>query len=241
MPKLSLIESEATRLLRRMPETSRRALQQELLDLCEAHWPELRGPEPATRLAHALWLVAPPCADLLADLVAANDARLQGLLGTQPAHAFALLALAEIERGNVEGVRLAHAPMMLFATPAAGVRYAAAVAAALRGGGTALHQHPHASKPPLWKALAAMVAGSGRCDLAAALAMIGVLVARPPADAPPDATLEALRGRLAATGVHFIGIDDGHVSLAVHGQPQPQVSIRQLAELLGEIRQAWLA
>jgi hypothetical protein len=241
MPKLSLIESEATRLLRRVPEASRHALQQELLELCEAHWPELRGPEPATRLAHALWSVAPPCADLLADLVAANDARLQGLLGTQPAHAFALLALAEIERGNVEGVRLAHAPMMLFDTPAAGARYAEAVAAALRGGGADLHAHPHASRPPLWKALAAMVAGSGRCDLAAAMGVIGVLLARPAADAPPDAALDALRGQLDAIGVHFLGIDDGHVSLAVHGESQPPVTTRQLAEMLGEIRQAWLA
>jgi len=241
MPKLSLIESEATRLLRRVPEGSRRALQQELLDLCEAHWPELRGPEPATRLAHALWSVAPPCADLLADLVAANDARLQGLLGTQPAQAFALLALAEIERGNVEDVRLAHAPMMLFDTPAAGARYAEAVAAALRGGGAALHAHSHASKPPVWKALAAMVAHSGRFDLAAALGVIGVLLAQPAAGATADPALEALRGKLDATGVRFLGIDDDHVSLTVHGQAHPPVSTRQLAEILGEIHQAWLA
>src|SRR5512139_863462 len=111
MPKLSLIESEAARLVRRVPETSRRALQQALIDLCEAHWLELRGPEPATPLAHALWSVAPPCADLLADLVAAGDGRLLGLLGTKAAQGFALLVLAEIERGNAEGIRLAHEPM----------------------------------------------------------------------------------------------------------------------------------
>jgi hypothetical protein len=241
MPKLSLIESEARRLLRRVPEADRRALQQALIDLCEAHWPEMRGPEPATPFAHALWSVAPPCADLLADLVAATDGRLQALLGEKPAQAFALLALAEIERGNLEGIRLAHAPMMLFDTPAAGARYAEGVAAALRGGATALHEHPHAGRPPLWKALAAMVAQGGRCDLAALLCVIGVLLARPAAEEPADAALEALRGKLGATAVRFLPIDDGHVRYAVHGEAHPPVSARQLGEMLGEIRQAWLA
>lgn len=241
MPKLSLIESEASRLLRRVPESSRRALQQTLIDLCEAHWPQMRGPEPPTALAHALWTVAPPCADLLADLVAANDGRLRELPGNGPAQAFALLALAEIERGNAEGVRLAHDPMMLFDTPAAGRRYAEGVAAALRGGATALHAHPHASKPPLWKALAAMVAQSGRCDLAAALAVIGVLLARPAAGEPADAALAALRDTLDARGVVFLGIEDDHVRYAVHGEAHPPVSTRQLAEMLGDIRPRWLA
>lgn len=241
MPKLSLIQSEAARLLRRMPEASRHALQQALVDLCEAHWPEIRGPEPSTPLAHALWSVAPPCADLLADLVSANDGRLQGLLGATPAQAFALLALAEIERGNAEGARLAHEPMMLFDTPAAGARYAEGVAAALRGVATAPRPHPHAGKPPLWKALAAMVAQTGRCDLAAVLCVIGVLLARPAVNEPADTALSALRGQLDATGVHFLGIDDGHVHYAVHGETHPPASARQLGEMLGEVRQAWLA
>lgn len=241
MPKLSLIESEARRLLRRVPEAGRRALQQALIELCEAHWPEMRGPEPATPLAHALWSVAPPCADLLADLVAANDGRLQALLGEKPAQAFALLALAEIERGNPEGIRLAHAPMMLFDTPAAGARYAEGVARALRNGASALHEHPHAGKPPLWKALAAIVAQGGRCDLAAVLGAIGVLLARPAAEEPADAALDALRSKLDAIGVRFIAIDDGHVRYAVHGETHPPVNARQLGETLGEIRQAWLA
>lgn len=239
MPKLSLIESEATRLVRRVPEASRRALQQALIELCDAHWPEIRGPEPVTPLAHALWSAAPPCADLLADLVAANDSRLRGLLAAKPGQAFALLALAEIERGNVEGIRLAHEPMMLFDTPAAGARYADGVAAALRGGAASLPPHPHASKPPLWKALACMAAQTGRCDLAATLRVIGVLLARPAADEPADTALEALRSKLDETGVAFLGIDDDHVRLAVHGQAHPPVSARQLGEMLGEIRQAW--
>lgn len=167
MPKLSLIESEAARLVGRMPETRRRALQQALLELCDAHWLDIRGPEPATPLAHALWSVAPPRADLLADLVAVGDGRPQALLGPNPAQGFALLVLAEIERGNAEGIRVAHDPMMLFDSPAAGARYAEGVAAALRSGGAAPHRHPHDSKPALSKAMSCIAAQTGRCDLAA--------------------------------------------------------------------------
>jgi hypothetical protein len=239
MPKLSLIESEAARLVGRMPEARRRGLQQALLDLCDAHWPEIRGPEPATPLAHALWSIAPPRADLLADLVAAGDSRLQALLGPRPAQGFALLVLAEIERGNAEGIRIAHDPMMLFDSPAAGARYAEGVAAALRSGGTARHWHSHDAKPALWKALACIAAQTGRCDLAAVMGVIGVLVSRPAADLPADAELEALRSTLDETGVHFLGVDDGHVSFTLHGDAHPPASAKQVAEMLGEIRPVW--
>jgi hypothetical protein len=238
MPKLSLIKSEAARLVGRLPEARQRALQQSLLDLCDAHWLEIRGPQPATPLAHALWSIAPPRADLLADLYAAGDARPQALLGPKAAQGFALLVLAEIEHGNAEGIRLAHAPMMLFDSPAAGARYAAGVAAALRGVGAGPHGHAHAGKPPLWKALACIAAQTGRDDLAAVTCVIWVLAARPAAGDPPDAQLEALRRKLNETGVQFLGIDDDHVHFTVHDHAHPPASARQLAEMLGEIRHA---
>jgi hypothetical protein len=131
--------------------------------------------------------------------------------------------------------------MMLFDTPAAGARYVEGIAAALRGGGRSLHEHPHTGKPPLWKALACMAAQTGRCDLAAVMRVIGVLLARPAADEAVDALLEALRSKLNEAGVHFLGIDDDHVRFAVHGQERPPASARQLGEMLGEIRQAWQA
>ena len=237
MPKLSLIEAEAQRLLRRVPEPARRALQQTLTGLCEAHWRELRGAEPATPLARALWAAAPPCADLLADLVAANDDRLPAL---QPAQAFACVALAEIERGNAEGVRLAHVPMMLFDTPAAGARYVERVAAALRGGPGPLPLHPHAGRPALSKALATVVAHTGRCDVAAAMAAIGVLCS-PAAGETPDSARDTLRSSVEATGVRLLGIDNDHVQHAVHGHAHAPASARQIAETLDDIRPAWLA
>ncbi|HUW27020.1 MAG TPA: hypothetical protein VMV97_00285 [Sulfuriferula sp.] len=241
MPKLSLIESEAARFVGHLPEAERRTLQQALIDLCEARWLEIRGPEPATSLAHALWSATPPLADLLADLHAAGDGRLDEVLrGRKVAQGFALLVMAEIERGNAEGVRLAHEPMMLSDSPAAGTRYAEDVAAALRGEGEALHLHPHASKPALWKALACIVAHTGRCDLDLVIRVIGLLVARPAADQAADEALEQLRNKLGETGVHFLGIDDDHIQLEVHGHEHQPVSAKQLGEMLGEIRHAWL-
>lgn len=241
MPKLSLIESEAARFVGHMPEAERRALQQALIDLCEAHWLEIRGPEPATPLAHALWSVTPPLADLLTDLHAAGDERLNGVLqGRKVAQGFALLVEAEIERGNAEGVRLAHEPMMLLDSPAAGARYAEEVAAALHGKGKALHLHPHASKPALWKALACIVAHTGRCDLDLVIRVIGLLVARPAANQAADEMLEQLHNKLGEIGVRFLGIDDDHVQLEVHGHEHQPVSTKQLGEMLGEIRHVWL-
>jgi hypothetical protein len=148
-----------------------------------------------------------------------------------------LLVQVEIEHGNEEGIRLAHDPMMLFDSPAAGARYAEDVAAALRGERAALHGN-HESKPAPWKALARIAAHTGRYDLAGVMRVIGVLASQPAADAGIDAELEALRRTLDATGVNFLGIDDDHVHFTLHGHAQPPVSTRQLGVMLGEIRQA---
>lgn len=141
------------------------------------------------------------------------DALLQGLNAAQ---AFALRVQAEIEHGNEEGIRLAHDPMMLFDSPAAGARYAEGVAATLRGERAALHGHPHESKPAPWKALASIAAQTGRCDLTGVMRIIGVLASRPAAGEDIDAETEALHRTLGATGVHFLGIDDDHVHFTLH-------------------------
>jgi hypothetical protein len=161
------------------------------------------------------------------------DAALQGHTMAQ---GFALLVLAEIERGNAEGVRLAHEPMMLFDSPAAGARYAEHLAAALRGNGPAPHVHPRAAKPALWKGLASIAAHTGRCDLGMMMRVIGLLADGQVA----DAGLEQLRSKLGESGVRFMGVDDAHIRLEVHGHPHQPVSAKQLGEMLGEIRLAWL-
>ncbi len=236
MPKLSLIAAEAERLLGHLLESGRLALQQALIDLCEAHWLELRGAQPTTPLATALWSVTPPLADLFADLYTARDARLaDALQGYRPGWGLALLALAEIGRGNAEGARLAHEPMMAFESEAAGAQIAARMAALLHGP-EAVSLHKHAHEPPLWKALALIAAHSGRCDLKAVLEVIRLLA--DPSTADP--ALEELRHALDAAGIHFLDIDDEHVGYTQHGHAHKPESIKVLGEMLLEIRQMHL-
>jgi hypothetical protein len=216
-------------------------LQAALIELCEAHWQEIRGPQPTTALAHALWLAAPPLAELFVDLHAAGDARLAELLdGMRPARAFALLVLAEIERGDVEGVHVAHEAMMTFDSPAAASVYQERIALALRGAlqGPALHRH--SSREPLWKALVVIAAHTGRHDLKALVAAIGLLAAAP-AGAPADEVLERLRVALRELGVRFLDIDDRQVRFDLHEREHKPVSRKRLGDLLAEVRQARLA
>jgi hypothetical protein len=234
MTNLSSMAAEAMQLVGRLPEPERRSLQQALADLCEGHWRELRGREPVTPLARALWAITPPLADLCADLYASRDARLDELLqGRKPAQAFALLVLAAIEHGDAEGAHAAYAPMMLFDSPEAGARYVADIAAQLRGGLPAPQLHRHASAPPLTKALSLLSAHTGRGDVSAMLAAIGLLLAPP----SPDAALEKLRAALAAIGVHFTALRDGRVEFELHGHAHKPATTRQLGEALAELRQ----
>jgi hypothetical protein len=192
-----------------------------------------RGAQPSTPLAYALWSVTPRLADLFADLYTARDARLaDALQGYRPGWGLALLALAEIGRGNAEGARLAHEPMMAFESEAAGAQLAARMAARLHGPEAAsLHQHGH--EPPLWKALALIAAHCGRCDLKAVLEVIRLLA--DPSTADP--TLQELRNALDAAGIHFLSIDDAHVCYTQHGHAHKPESIKELGDMLLEIRQ----
>src|SRR5512143_3692889 len=101
MPALSFIAAQAESVVGRLPEARQSALTQTLVGACEAHWGELRGPEPASVLAHVLWSVMPPLADLFADMYAAGDTRLdQALQGHKPALGLALLVLERIAHGD---------------------------------------------------------------------------------------------------------------------------------------------
>jgi hypothetical protein len=237
MPKLSLVAAEAERLLGRLPEARRLALQQELVDLCEARWHELRGPEPSTPLAHALWSITPPLVELFADLYTAGDARLDDVLRDhRPAWGLALLGLAEIGRGDAEGARLVHEPMMVFESETAGARLASRMAALLSGRQKELPWHRHAPQPPLWKALALIAAHTRRCDLKAVVEAIRLL-ADPHTS---DEALKALRNALDETGIRFLGADDGRIRFAHHGHEHKPVTTRQVGDTLLEIRQARL-
>jgi hypothetical protein len=242
MPSLSLIESEAERLVGRLPEERRRELGAALLELCETHWQELRGPEPASSLAKALWSVTPPSADLLMELYATGDTRLdEALPGFNLGKGLALLVFAEIERGNEAGVHIAHEPMMAFETAPPPTSWLERHVAMLRGtlAPPVLHRHDHHA--PLWKALAIMVSHIKRLDLPAVLAVIHLLTTPVEQLAPShDEKLEKLRDDVYEAGISFLDIDDDYIHLEQHGHEHKPVRARQLAEILLDIRQAWL-
>jgi hypothetical protein len=238
MPKLSFIEAEARMRAGRLPGPRRESLQQDLIELCEAHWRELRGPEPATPLAHALWSATPPLAELFVDLHASGDARLADVLdGLLPARALALLVLAEIERGDAEGVHIAHEAMMALDSPAAGRVYGERIASALRGSLPVPRRH-RGVREPLWKALAAMVTHTGRHDAKALVAAIRLLAAPDNPDA--DAALAQLRAAVDEAGVRFQAIEGDMVRFELHGRLHKPVSLKRLSDLLAEIRQTRL-
>jgi hypothetical protein len=240
MTKLSMIDAEARRLIGHGPEAEQRAFQAALIDCCEKYWESWRGPEPPQPFAHALWSVTPPLAELFVDMVQKGDGRLADVLaGLPPARGLAALVLAEIERGNAEGIHLAYEAMMLFESPQAGRVYAEQVAAALH----APHPGPvlrrKAAREPLWKALAEVVAHTGRHDLAAVCAVIRLLALPPPT--PPDPSLEALRSAMHAVGVHVQRLESSKLYYQLHGHDHKPATLKHLAELLAEIRQKRLA
>jgi hypothetical protein len=156
------------------------------------------------------------------------------------AKGMALLALAEIERGNEAGGQIAHEPMMAFEDTQPSPAWLERIVALLHGHLTPPPLHPHGHEEPLRKALAVIAAHTRRLDLAAVLAVIGVLV--PAADEPPqrDEALEALRGELLKVGIRFLGLEADHVGFEQHGHAHKPVRTRRLGEILLEIRQAWL-
>ncbi len=242
MPSLSLIEVEAQRLVGSLPEAQRHALQDALVELCETHWQELRGPEPTGTLAQAMWSVTPPWADLSIDLYASGDSRLTARVpGQSLANGMALLALAEIDRGNEAGVHIAHEPMMAFQATDPPAPWLERISALLRGTLEPPLLHPHDRHHPLWKALAVIAAHTRRLDLPAVEQAISLLTRpRDQSALDYDEALDTLRNEVHQAGIRFLSIDDDHVLLEQHGHPNKPVRCRQIGDMLFEIRQEWL-
>jgi hypothetical protein len=239
MTKLSFVADKARLVAGRVSEARLRARGDSLRALCEAHWLELRGPEPSARLAKILWGARPPLADLFMALHAGGDPRLATILGRlNPARGLALLVLVEIERGEAEEARCAYEAMMLFELPSVGDAYARRVGARLNGHGTKIHaSHPHSSEPSIWKALAAIASETGRCDPNAVVDTIDY-VARMQAgttDARGDASANRLLQALASLGVTFLGFDRGGIHYKVRGTERKMVSLSRLAEFLAKL------
>lgn len=240
MTKLSFIESEARRHLRRIPEQDLEALQRRLITLCENHWSEIRGPEPAADLARALWAVKPHFADLLVDLYGDSDPRFsEAVLCLPPTTVLAVLVLAEIARSDAEGARLAHEAMMLFETPHAREILIDTVRSRLRGVRPARGKwQKHAHHDPFFKALTLISEQTGRCDLqaiAVAVDCLSAMQARPAArerDPAAQRILEFLRD----IDLVFDGFEAGRIHYTLRGAPKKPVSSKRLEEMLAQIR-----
>lgn len=237
--KLSRTESEAFRLSGKIPEEGRRALQNEIASLCRQRWHEIRGGEPDDRLAHAMWMICPPLSDLFLDLYIARDSRLEAVLsGKGPGRGLALLALEETGEGEAEEMRIIHEPLMLFESESIGRNYAMKVSSLLRGEISFPADHPHSSRPPIFKAISLIARRTARCDSPAAVAAMGLLSSPP---LPLHDGLEKLREDISRMGLLFLGVDDDHVRYLLRGKEKKPASKRQIAAILSEIRSAWLA
>lgn len=237
--KLSLVEAEARRLVGRLPEDGLRSRGESLRQLCEARWPELRGPEPSSPLARALWHAQPTLAHLFVDLCAAGDPKLAAVLGRlTPAQGLAVLLLAEIERGDAEGARSAYEGMMLFQSPRARDVYSLRILAGLRGErGNARTWHRHSSRPPLWKAIAAITAETRRYDLKAAVEVLRFLagIQAGATDAGEDEATKRLLEALRSLDVTFLRVEQDRIHYELRGTERKPISMRDLADILSDV------
>jgi hypothetical protein len=237
MTKLSFIGEEALRVLRRPRGPRVEALRVSLAGLCEAHWAEMRGVEPNSRLGRALWAIPPHLADLFVHLYGVGAPRLAAILDhLRPEQALALLVLTEIERGDAEGARKAYTAMKLFASPSARTAH---VAAALAGRGAPPAPESwlrHAHRPAMWRAVVGLAMQTGRWDTKAVLAGLAV-VARAqarPAERADEPGMRRILDMLAELNLTVLRADEEGFVFALRGEEQPPVSRRQLAEMLAE-------
>ena len=237
MTKLSIINNEARRVLRQIPEHQLPTLQNTLAKLCQTRWQELQGPEAATPLVQALSTIMPPAADLFVEMYGSGDLRLDdALAGASPATGLAALVLAGIESEDLEAAHIAYEAMKLFESPAAGQAYADAVSRALSGELDQARLHRKMSKrEPLWKALVVITEHTGRHDLKAQLEVIQLLTA-PKVSALTDEFLEQLCSALQQIGVHFLGLEADRIQFELHDRPHKPVGRKHFADMLAEIR-----
>jgi hypothetical protein len=100
--------------------------------------------------------------------------------------------------------------------------------------------HRHSTRSPLWKALAAITAETGRCDPRAALAAIDLLVRLQAGaiDTGDDKGARGLLEVLRSLGVAFLGIDDERIRYRLRGTEKAPISSRRLTDILREVEVA---
>jgi hypothetical protein len=238
--KLSFIEIEARRHLARIPKQELEALQRTLIKLCENHWLDIRGPEPASGLARAMWAVNPHLVDLIVDLYGDFDPRFsEAICYLPPTKVLAALVLAEIERGDAEGTRLAHEAMMLFETPQAREIYTDSVRSRLRGVRPECGRwHKHAHHDPFFRSLAMISEQTGRCDFQAMAMAVEYLTAiqASPVAREGDKEVERILEFLRDIDLVFQGFEEGRIHYTLRGVSKKPISGKRLEEMLAQIR-----
>lgn len=240
MTKLSFIASEARKHLGRISEQELEGLQRILIKLGEKHWANIRGPEPASGLARALWAVEPHLADLIVDLYGKSDPGFfEAVCHFPETKVLAALVLAEIEQGDAEGARLAHEAMMLFESPQAREIYTDFVRSRLRGVKSEHGRwHKHAHHDPFFISVAMICEQTGRCDLQAIAVAVEYLSA---IQASPDAKEDSHEVKrilefLQDADLVFQGLEEGRIHYTLRGVAKKPVSGKRLEEMLAEIR-----
>lgn len=233
---LLIIDAEARRLLRRLPVSRMQALQASVIALCEAAWRDIRGPEPATRLAKALWEIPPHFADIFVHLYGIADPRLAGILEhLAPPQALALLVLAEIERGDAEGARSAYAAMRVFESPSATTAHVRAILTA-SGGHAPEAWLRHAHRPALWRAVVGLAIQSGRWDAKAVLECIRQVAQSQvsAAELAGEPDMQRIMDMLRELGITFLAVEKDRVTYALRGEQRKPVRYQQVIEMLAE-------
>ena len=235
MTKLSFLEAEARRVLRRIPPRRVARLQESLVVSCAARWAEMRGEQPAAPLARAVWEVCRPMAEIFIELYARADPRLDEVLHhITPAQALALLALAEIARGNAEGARTAYDSMALFESPAARNAHTRRVVAELTAGGGdgAMHAN-HRNLPRLQRAVATVAAQIGRYDSSAVFSAIRVIAQAQasPTQYSTDPALQSVLQAMQRLGVTFLGVQGARLFYATAAE-RKSVPVQRLLDFL---------
>lgn len=240
MTKLSFIAIEARRHLGRIPEQELEVLQRTLIKLGENHWLDIRGPEPASGLARALWAVTPHLSDLIVDLYGAPDPIIsEAIYYLPPTKVLAALVLAEIEHGDAEGARLAYEAMMLFETPQARDIHTDSVRSRLHGVRPERGRwRKHAHHDPLFRSLAMISELTGRSDFQAMSVAVEYLTAIQTSLAAREGDPEVKRilEFLRDMDLVFQGFEEGRIHYTLRGVSKKPISGKRLEEMLAQIR-----
>ena len=156
-----------------------------------------------------------------------------------PTKVLAALVLAEIERDDAEGARLAYEAMMLFETPQARENHTDSVRSWLR---VVRHERgrwrKHAHHDPFFRSLVMISDETGRSDFQAMVVAVEYLTAIQASPVAREGDQEVMRilEFLLDMGLVFQGFDKRRIHYTLRGVSKKPVSGKRLEEMLAQIR-----